>query len=202
MVSDPPSEATAMEPHVSTSQVEGERKERKKIQFAAMEPHESSQVDGERKERKKIQFADMDLNESSQDEGEQKERKKIQFAVQASAPPNLDPRQVEMIRRRRPTPATLFRVADQGSPEDDQSTHQWVVGENGVLKPKRVNPHVYQPPSLRDHQETAATDASEKVSCMPETARQIEAGDDKGDEEEDEDETEKTKEDEKRRGNN
>ncbi|CAB1341686.1 unnamed protein product, partial [Coregonus sp. 'balchen'] len=28
------------------------------------------------------------------------------------------------IRRRRPTPATLFRVADQGSPEDDQSTHQ------------------------------------------------------------------------------
>lgn len=28
------------------------------------------------------------------------------------------------IRRRRPTPATLFRVADQSSPEDDQSTHQ------------------------------------------------------------------------------
>lgn len=26
---------------------------------------------------------------------------------------------------------------------------QWVVGENGVLKPKRVNPNVYQPPSLR-----------------------------------------------------
>ncbi|CAL8234576.1 unnamed protein product [Boreogadus saida] len=53
------------------------------------------------------------------------------------------------IRRRRPTPATLFRVADQGSPDEDQSTHQWVVGENGVLKPKRVNPNVYQPPSLR-----------------------------------------------------
>ncbi|XP_046894135.1 protein phosphatase 1 regulatory subunit 1B [Hypomesus transpacificus] len=60
-----------------------------------------------------------------------------------------------LIRRRRPTPATLFRVADQASPEDDQSTHQWVVGENGVLKPKRVNPNVYQPPSLRAVQKMA-----------------------------------------------
>uniref|UniRef100_A0AAX7SSQ5 Protein phosphatase 1 regulatory subunit 1B n=1 Tax=Astatotilapia calliptera TaxID=8154 RepID=A0AAX7SSQ5_ASTCA len=59
------------------------------------------------------------------------------------------------IRRRRPTPATLFRVADQSSPEDDQSTHQWVVGENGVLKPKRVNPNVYQPPSLKAVQKMA-----------------------------------------------
>nr|XP_020463029.1 protein phosphatase 1 regulatory subunit 1B isoform X2 [Monopterus albus] len=61
----------------------------------------------------------------------------------------------DMIRRRRPTPATLFRVADQSSPEDDQSTHQWVVGENGVLKPKRVNPNVYQPPSLKAVQKMA-----------------------------------------------
>uniref|UniRef100_A0A8K9V4F3 Protein phosphatase 1 regulatory subunit 1B n=1 Tax=Oncorhynchus mykiss TaxID=8022 RepID=A0A8K9V4F3_ONCMY len=59
------------------------------------------------------------------------------------------------IRRRRPTPATLFRVADQCSPEDDQSTHQWIVGENGVLKPKRVNPNVYQPPSLKAVQKMA-----------------------------------------------
>nr|XP_015804377.2 protein phosphatase 1 regulatory subunit 1B isoform X1 [Nothobranchius furzeri] len=129
-------------------------------------------------------------------EGDHKERKKIQFDVPASAPTNLDPRQVEMafkdsvftkccsvqrnvplsrlmshdlisssplsqshteIRRRRPTPATLFRVADQPSPEDDQSTHQvkWVVGENGVLKPKRVNPNVYQPPSLKAVQKMA-----------------------------------------------
>eukprot|EP00064_Thunnus_orientalis_P015501 superscaffoldBa00002882_g15554 len=91
----------------------------------------------------------MEPSVSTEVEGECKERKKIQFAVPASAPTNLDPRQVEMIRRRRPTPATLFRVADQTSPEDDQSTHQWVVGENGVLKPKRVNPNVYQPPSLK-----------------------------------------------------
>ncbi|AWP19314.1 putative protein phosphatase 1 regulatory subunit 1B-like [Scophthalmus maximus] len=62
---------------------------------------------------------------------------------------------VQSIRRRRPTPATLFRVADQSSPEDDQSTHQWVVGENGVLKPKRVNPNVYQPPSLKAVQKMA-----------------------------------------------
>ncbi|XP_061557159.1 protein phosphatase 1 regulatory subunit 1B isoform X2 [Phycodurus eques] len=88
-------------------------------------------------------------------EVEPKERRKIQFAVPASAATNLDPRQVEMIRRRRPTPATLFRVADQASPEDDQSSHQWVVGENGVLKPKRVNPNVYQPPSLKAVQKMA-----------------------------------------------
>ncbi|XP_008292468.1 protein phosphatase 1 regulatory subunit 1B isoform X2 [Stegastes partitus] len=93
--------------------------------------------------------------EPTEVEGETKERKKIHFAVPASAPTNLDPRQVEMIRRRRPTPATLFRVADQSSPEDDQSTHQWVVGENGVLKPKRVNPNVYQPPSLKAVQKMA-----------------------------------------------
>ncbi|XP_039978744.1 protein phosphatase 1 regulatory subunit 1B isoform X2 [Xiphias gladius] len=97
----------------------------------------------------------MEPSVSTEVEGEPKERKKIQFAVPASVPTNLDPRQVEMIRRRRPTPATLFRVADQSSPEDDQSTHQWVVGENGVLKPKRVNPNVYQPPSLRAVQKMA-----------------------------------------------
>jgi len=31
---------------------------------------------------------------------------------------------VFQIRRRRPTPATLFKVADQTSPEDDISSHQ------------------------------------------------------------------------------
>ncbi|CAJ1076214.1 protein phosphatase 1 regulatory subunit 1B isoform X2 [Xyrichtys novacula] len=97
----------------------------------------------------------MEPSVSTEVEGEPKERKKIHFAVPASAPTNLDPRQVEMIRRRRPTPATLFRVADQSSPDDDQSTHQWVVGENGVLKPKRVNPNVYQPPSLKAVQKMA-----------------------------------------------
>ncbi|KAM6967080.1 protein phosphatase 1 regulatory subunit 1B isoform 2-T2 [Tautogolabrus adspersus] len=97
----------------------------------------------------------MEPSVSTEVEEEHKERKKIHFAVPASAPTNLDPRQVEMIRRRRPTPATLFRVADQSSPEDDQSTHQWVVGENGVLKPKRVNPNVYQPPSLKAVQKMA-----------------------------------------------
>ncbi|XP_049600738.1 protein phosphatase 1 regulatory subunit 1B isoform X1 [Syngnathus scovelli] len=97
------------------------------------------------------------MEPSVSSEMEPKERRKIQFAVPASAAPNLDPRQVEMIRRRRPTPATLFRVADHTSPEDDQSSHQvkWVVGENGVLKPKRVNPNVYQPPSLKAVQKMA-----------------------------------------------
>ncbi|KAK3532258.1 hypothetical protein QTP86_013235 [Hemibagrus guttatus] len=31
----------------------------------------------------------------------------------------------------------------------------WVVGENGVLRPKRLNPNVYQPPSLKAVQQMA-----------------------------------------------
>uniref|UniRef100_A0A8C1SXG5 Protein phosphatase 1 regulatory subunit 1B n=1 Tax=Cyprinus carpio TaxID=7962 RepID=A0A8C1SXG5_CYPCA len=99
----------------------------------------------------------MDPSSPSEGPVEPKERRKIQFAVPATEPTQLDPRQVEMIRRRRPTPATLFKVADQTSPEDDISTHQWVVGENGVLKPKRINPNIYQPPSLKDSQEQRVT---------------------------------------------
>ncbi|RMC01414.1 hypothetical protein DUI87_21853 [Hirundo rustica rustica] len=44
-----------------------------------------------------------------------KERKKIQFSVPAP-PSNLDPRAVEMIRRRRPTPAMLFQLSEHSSP--------------------------------------------------------------------------------------
>ncbi|XP_049600742.1 protein phosphatase 1 regulatory subunit 1B isoform X5 [Syngnathus scovelli] len=117
------------------------------------------------------------MEPSVSSEMEPKERRKIQFAVPASAAPNLDPRQVEMIRRRRPTPATLFRVADHTSPEDDQSSHQvkWVVGENGVLKPKRVNPNVYQPPSLKEPQETSTGDQSEAAPDVQETDKLIQA---------------------------
>uniref|UniRef100_A0A1A8UTF0 Protein phosphatase 1 regulatory subunit 1B n=1 Tax=Nothobranchius furzeri TaxID=105023 RepID=A0A1A8UTF0_NOTFU len=123
-------------------------------------------------------------------EGDHKERKKIQFDVPASAPTNLDPRQVEMIRRRRPTPATLFRVADQPSPEDDQSTHQvkWVVGENGVLKPKRVNPNVYQPPSLKDHQETATTEHFPSMTAMTNKTETPKEEDEEDEEEDDKEE--------------
>ncbi|XP_028268661.1 protein phosphatase 1 regulatory subunit 1B isoform X3 [Parambassis ranga] len=137
----------------------------------------------------------MEPSVSTEVEGEPKERKKIQFAVPASAPTNLDPRQVEMIRRRRPTPATLFRVADQTSPEDDQSTHQvkWVVGENGVLKPKRVNPNVYQPPSLKDHQETTTTEQSDKLSSVRETAKQIQTAQEEEEEDEEEEDEEGVK---------
>ncbi|XP_063760484.1 protein phosphatase 1 regulatory subunit 1B isoform X4 [Eleginops maclovinus] len=175
-----------MDPSVST-EVEEKSKERNKIQFAV-----STEVEEKPKERKKIQFA------VSEDEEEPKERK-IHFNMPASVPSNLDPRQVEMIRRRRPTPATLFRVADQSSPEDDQSTHQWVVGENGVLKPKRVNPNVYQPPSLRDHQETTTIEQSDKFSSVRETAKEIQTTQEEEREEDDEDEEKETTE-ENRRG--
>ncbi|XP_076121122.1 protein phosphatase 1 regulatory subunit 1B isoform X1 [Alosa pseudoharengus] len=113
---------------------------------------------------------------------EPKERRKIQFAVPTTEPTQLDPRQVEMIRRRRPTPATLFRVADQ-SPEDDNSTHQWVVGENGVLKPKRVNPNVYQPPSLKAVQQMAEAQM-QKLGVYPHMEEENEDYPGQGDEDE------------------
>ncbi|XP_036408776.1 protein phosphatase 1 regulatory subunit 1B [Megalops cyprinoides] len=107
----------------------------------------------------------MDPSPSAEVGAQTKERKKIHFSVPATVHSQLDPRQVEMIRRRRPTPATLFRVADQSSPEDDNATHQWVVGENGVLKPKRVNPSVYQPPSLKAVQRMAQAHMQTLGAC-------------------------------------
>ncbi|CAN9509140.1 unnamed protein product [Ophioblennius macclurei] len=82
-------------------------------------------------------------------------RKKIQFSVPSSVPTQLDPRQVEMIRRRRPTPATLFRLTDPPSPEEDSGSHQWVLGDNGALKAKLVHMSTYQPPSLKAVQRMA-----------------------------------------------
>uniref|UniRef100_A0A3P9J227 Protein phosphatase 1 regulatory subunit 1B n=1 Tax=Oryzias latipes TaxID=8090 RepID=A0A3P9J227_ORYLA len=49
-------------------------------------------------------------------EEDKDEKRKIQFSVPSSVPVQLDPRQ---IRRRRPTPATLFRLTDAASPEED-----------------------------------------------------------------------------------
>ncbi|XP_043910982.1 protein phosphatase 1 regulatory subunit 1B [Protopterus annectens] len=87
-----------------------------------------------------------------------KDRKKIQFSVPVpAAPGQLDPRAVEMIRRRRPTPATLFRMSEHSSPEEESSPHQRVAGENGILKTKRNNPCVYTPPSLKAVQRIVET---------------------------------------------
>ncbi|XP_028989802.1 protein phosphatase 1 regulatory subunit 1B-like isoform X2 [Betta splendens] len=96
-------------------------------------------------------------------------KRKIQFSVPSSVPLQLDPRQVEMIRRRRPTPATLFRLTDPPSPEEDSGPQQvdrfqtcrisqqtgWVLGENGALKAKLVHASTYQPPSLKAVQRMA-----------------------------------------------
>lgn len=102
----------------------------------------------------------LPLNAELSDPEEDKdddERKKIQFSV-PSVPPQLDPRQVEMIRRRRPTPATLFRLTDPPSPDEDQQ--QWMLTENGVLKSKLV---AYQPPSLKVVQKMAQA----HLACLP-----------------------------------
>ncbi|XP_061564308.1 protein phosphatase 1 regulatory subunit 1B-like isoform X2 [Cololabis saira] len=88
-------------------------------------------------------------------EADKDARRKIQFSVPSSVPVQLDPRQVEMIRRRRPTPATLFRLTDPPSPEDDNGQHQWVLGENRPLKAKLVHMSTYQPPSLKAVQKMA-----------------------------------------------
>ncbi|KAL4659291.1 protein phosphatase 1 regulatory subunit 1B-like [Arapaima gigas] len=109
----------------------------------------------------------MDPSAPGEVSGGNKEKKKIHFSVPASVSSQLDPRQVEMIRRRRPTPATLFRVAEQPSPEDDSFSHQWKVGENGVLKPKFVNPSVYQPPSLKAVQRMAQAHMQKLGACPP-----------------------------------
>ncbi|XP_048859138.1 protein phosphatase 1 regulatory subunit 1B [Brienomyrus brachyistius] len=109
----------------------------------------------------------MDPSVPAEVGGQAKERKKIHFSVPATPTPPLDPRQVEMIRRRRPTPATLFRVTEQPSPDDELTTHQWVVGENGVLKPKRVVPGVYQPPSLKAVQRMAQAHMQNLGICPP-----------------------------------
>ncbi|KAM5135251.1 protein phosphatase 1 regulatory subunit 1B isoform 2-T2 [Mantella aurantiaca] len=78
---------------------------------------------------------------------ESKSRKKIQFSV--SVPPSqLDPRAVEMIRRRRPTPATLFRVSEPQSPDDDSTLYQ-LAGDAQPLKTKRSSPCPYIPPSIK-----------------------------------------------------
>nr|XP_020654994.1 protein phosphatase 1 regulatory subunit 1B isoform X1 [Pogona vitticeps] len=82
-----------------------------------------------------------------------KDRKKIQFSVPAP-PSQLDPRQVEMIRRRRPTPALLFQLSETSSPEEG-SPYQRALGEGYHLKNKRNSPCVYTPPSLKAVQRLA-----------------------------------------------
>ncbi|XP_051530545.1 protein phosphatase 1 regulatory subunit 1B-like [Myxocyprinus asiaticus] len=88
-------------------------------------------------------------------EGDVRDRRKIQFSVPSALPTQLDPKQAELIRRRRPTPATLFQLTDHASPDDESISHQLPVIENGALKPKRVTTAIYEPPSLKAVQRMA-----------------------------------------------
>nr|XP_004655532.1 protein phosphatase 1 regulatory subunit 1B [Jaculus jaculus] len=94
-----------------------------------------------------------------------KDRKKIQFSVPAP-PSQLDPRQVEMIRRRRPTPAMLFRLSEHSSPEEEPSAHQRASGEGHHLKSKRPNPCAYTPPSLKAVQQRIAESHLQTISNL------------------------------------
>uniref|UniRef100_A0A7N5P8E3 Protein phosphatase 1 regulatory subunit 1B n=1 Tax=Ailuropoda melanoleuca TaxID=9646 RepID=A0A7N5P8E3_AILME len=65
-----------------------------------------------------------------------KERKKIQFSVPAP-PSQLDPRAVEMIRRRRPTPALLFQLSETSSPEDEVNNDHIQGNQTAGVLPDR-----------------------------------------------------------------
>ncbi|MCJ8738205.1 hypothetical protein PDJAM_G00032830 [Pangasius djambal] len=88
-------------------------------------------------------------------EGEIKEGRKIQFSVPSAGSIQLDPRQLEMIRRRRPTPAMLFRMTDHPSPEEENLSFPLFVCENGVSKSQNLDTAIYQPPSLKAVQKMA-----------------------------------------------
>ncbi|XP_068610893.1 protein phosphatase 1 regulatory subunit 1B-like [Brachionichthys hirsutus] len=104
--------------------------------------------------------------ELTEREADKDERRKIQFSVPPSVPIHLDPRQVEMIRRRRPTPATLFRLTDPPSPDADAGPHQWLLGESGALRAKVAHAPTYLPPPLKAVQRMAQAHLSSLVSSM------------------------------------
>lgn len=65
--------------------------------------------------------------------------KKIQFSLPVLQP-RLDPRSLEQIRRRRPTPATLVLLSDLSSPEEDYQDSM------------KSKPHTYPPPTYKELQ--------------------------------------------------
>ncbi|EMP33826.1 Protein phosphatase 1 regulatory subunit 1B [Chelonia mydas] len=84
-----------------------------------------------------------------------KDRKKIQFSVPAP-PSQLDPRAVDMIRRRRPTPAMLFQMSEHSSPAMQRIVQSHLEASSGL-----------EDEDAAEQEDSSEGEAEDDKSCDP-----------------------------------